>query len=46
MIDDQVFHSSEHFLGWWEDLNPTDKLDKVEALNIFYNLETYDTGAT
>jgi len=45
MIETEKFFSSEHFLSWWEELQPSDDLDMQEAMTIFFNLETYDLGA-
>jgi hypothetical protein len=39
---DQIFLTSEQFMTWWEELNPTDPIDIHEVMTIFFNQEIYE----
>jgi hypothetical protein len=41
MLESYSFETFEQFLEWYRQLNPKDTLDKREALELFFNLESY-----
>ncbi len=36
------FESFEEFCAWYASLNPSESIDKHEAMTIYFNLETYE----
>ena len=44
MIDGIFIEDFESFLDWYSNLEPKQTPDLHEAMTIYFNLETYDTG--
>jgi hypothetical protein len=45
MIEDVYIEDFEDFMEWFADTNPNEFPDINEAMQVYFNLETYDLGA-
>lgn len=37
-----IHETFEDFMRWWKSMNPSEQIDHEEALEIFFNQESYE----